>query len=229
MTYYFDVESNLDSGVDSGRSSLARQAYERIKDDIMDQRLLPRQSLVESELAARYGMSKTPIREALLGLTREGLIELNSFRGGRVRDFTANDAREIYEVRELLEPFALRQAVPHLGDNDGRCLRALLDEAKAAAERGGRRTLSKLNRVFHGSLVARCDNERVIDILSRLQDQIKVMSLRFWNVQATHLHEAYQHEVILAAVEAGDADRAAELLGNHISEFKERYIREWDV
>lgn len=204
-------------------------AYERIKGEILDERLLPRQPLIEAELAAKYGMSKTPVREALLSLAREGLVEMSSFRGGRVRDFTADDAREIYELRELLEPFALRRAVPRLTDSDRRSLRALLDKAQAAAEGGDRRELSRLNCAFHSSLVARCRNEKVIEILAHLQNQVRVMSMRLWNVRATHLREAEQHEAILTAVEAGQADRAAELLGEHISEFRERYVREWDI
>lgn len=211
------------------RESLGRLAYERIKGDILDERLLPRQPLIEAELAAKYGMSKTPVREALLSLAREGLVEMSSFRGGRVRDFTADDAREIYELRELLEPFALRRTVPRLTDGDRRSLRDLLDKARAAAEGGDRRELSRLNCAFHGSLVARCRNEKVIEILAHLQNQVRVMSLRLWNVRATHLREAEQHEAILTAVEAGQADRAAELLGAHISEFRERYVREWDI
>jgi DNA-binding GntR family transcriptional regulator len=53
------------------------------------------------------------------------------------------------------------------------------------------------------------------------------MSLRLWSVQATHLHEASQHEAVLAAIEAGEVGRAARLLREHISEFKDRYICEW--
>lgn len=203
-------------------------AYERIKGEILDERLLPRQPLIEAELAAKYGMSKTPVREALLSLAREGLVEMSSFRGGRVRDFTSDDAREIYELRELLEPFALRRAVPRLTDADRRSLRALLDKAQAA-EGGDRRELSRLNCAFHSSLVARCRNEKVIEILAHLQNQVRVMSMRLWNVRATQLWEAEQHRAILTAVEAGQADQAAELLGEHISEFRERYVREWDV
>ena len=208
---------------------MGRLAYERIKGEILDERLLPRQPLIEAELAAKYGMSKTPVREALLSLAREGLVEMSSFRGGRVRDFTADDAREIYELRELLEPFALRRAVPRLTDGDRRSLRALLDKAQAAAEGGDRRELSKLNCAFHSSLVARCRNEKVIEILAHLQNHVRVMSMRLWNVRATHLREAEQHRAILTAVEAGQADRAAELIGEHISEFRERDVNEWDV
>jgi DNA-binding GntR family transcriptional regulator len=201
--------------------------HERIKNDILDQRLLPRQPLVEAELATEYQVSKTPVREALLTLAREGLVELNSFRGGRVRNFTADDAREIYEVRELLEPFALGRAVPHLGEDLG-TLRSLLDEAKTAAESGERRRLSELNRRFHDMLVARCGNGRVVEILDQLQDQVRIISLRFWNVRATYLQEAEQHAAILAAIEAGDARGAAELLRLHIVEFKERYVDTWE-
>lgn len=223
------MEPNAGRASGNKRESLGRLAYERIKGEILDERLLPRQPLIEAELAAKYGMSKTPVREALLSLAREGLVEMSSFRGGRVRDFTADDAREIYELRELLEPFALRRAVPRLTDGDRRSLRALLDKAQAAAERGDRRELSRLNCAFHSSLVARCRNEKVIEILAHLQNQVRVMSMRLWNVRATHLREAEQHRAILTAVEAGQADQAAELLGEHISEFRERYVREWDV
>lgn len=223
------MEPNVGRASGNKRESLGQLAYERIKGDILDERLLPRQPLIEAELAAKYGMSKTPVREALLSLAREGLVEMSSFRGGRVRDFTADDAREIYELRELLEPFALRRAVPRLTDDDRRSLRDLLEKAQAAAEGGDRRELSRLNCAFHGSLVARCRNEKVIEILAHLQNQVRVMSLRLWNVRATHLREAKQHEAILTAVEAGQADRAAELLGEHVSEFRERYVREWDI
>jgi DNA-binding GntR family transcriptional regulator len=223
------MEPNVGRASGNKRESLGRLAYERIKGEILDERLLPRQPLIEAELAAKYGMSKTPVREALLSLAREGLVEMSSFRGGRVRDFTADDAREIYELRELLEPFALRRAVPRLTDADRRSLRDLLDKAQAAAEGGDRRELSRLNCAFHSSLVARCRNEKVIEILAHLQNQVRIMSLRLWNVRATHLREAEQHEAILTAVEAGQADRAAELLGEHISEFRERYVREWDI
>lgn len=221
------MKSEVGQKVDGRREPLAQAAYGRIKGEILDQRLLPRQPLVEAELAAQYGMSKTPIREALLTLAREGLVEFSPFRGGRVRDFTADDAREIYEVRELLEPFALERSALHIGEDERRSLRSLFEEARATAESGERRKLARLNRAFHSALVIRCGNERVIGILAQMQDQVTVMSLRLWNVQATHLHEADQHEAVLVAMEAGEIGQAAVLLREHISEFKERYIREW--
>lgn len=168
----------------NGREPLTSQAYGRIKADILSQRLLPRESLIEAEVAAYYEMSKTPVREAMLALSREGLLEINAFRGMRVRDFTAEDAREINELRELLEPTALRQSVPLMDEEDRRRLRELLEEAKAAAARGDHQEMSRINQEFHGVLAARCGNTRMIEMLGRLQDQVRVMALRFWRVSA---------------------------------------------
>src|SRR5215210_4110322 len=131
------------------RSSLTSQAYERIKDDIFRQRLLPREPLVEAELARVYGMSKTPVREALLLLAQRGLVEANSFRGGRVRGFTTEDVREIYELRAVLEPFALERSVLRMDGEDHGLLLSTLEDADAAIDRGDLQELARLNRAFH--------------------------------------------------------------------------------
>jgi|SRR5829696_2588654 len=206
------------------RSSLTTQVYERIKDDIFRQRLLPREPLVEAELARVYGMSKTPVREALLLLAQRGLVEADSFRGGRVRDFTAEDVREIYELRAVLEPFALEQSVPRMDEDDHGLLLSMLENADAAIERGDLQELARLNRAFHNALVARCDNSRIVETLAQLQDQLRTIALRSWREHPTYLREAQQHKEILATIRNGDARRAAELLGGHIAAFREQYI-----
>ena len=207
------------------RGSLTRRAYERIKDDIFRQRLLPRESLAEAELATSYGMSKTPVREALLLLARDGLVESSPFRGGRVRDFTVEDVREIYEMRAVLEPSALEQAIPNMNEEDRALLRSVLEDADSATEKGDLYELSRFNRAFHDALVAQCNNSRMTETLAQLQDQLRVIALRSWRQRPTYLHEARQHKEILAAIRSGNASLATELLHKHIVEFKEQYTR----
>ncbi len=207
------------------QSSLAQCVAQRVKEDIFNQRLLPRESLVEAELAEAYGVSKTPVREALLSLTRVGLVEIDSFRGARVRGFTAEDVREIYEVRVLLEPFGVETAVPRMEDGDRVLLRSLLEEADAAAEGDDLLRLSAINRDFHRALVVRCGNSRIVETLDHLQDQLRVIALLSWFSKPTYPQEAQQHKEIVAAVEAREASRAAELLRAHIVDFKDRYVR----
>src|SRR5215218_8438550 len=173
------------------QGSLGPRVAERIKDDIFRARLLPREPLIEAELAAAHGVSKTPVREALSSLARAGLVDLDPFRGARVRDFTADDVREIYEMRVLLEPFALEKAVPRMDENDRGLLSSLLDDADAAAES---------------------------------QDQLRAIALRSWMLTPTYPREAEQHRRVAEAVASGDADRAADLLRDHIVGFKEQFV-----
>lgn len=214
--------------VENKRKPLTQKAYQTLKDEILDQKLLPRQALVEAELASQYGMSKTPVREALVTLAREGLVEIDAFRGGRVRDFTSEDVREIYELREVLEPFALERSAPVMDEEDRQNLRRILEEAESAMEESQQRKLARLNRAFHNALFTKCGNSRVIETLSRMQDQIQAIALRFWRMQASYLEEAEQHNAVLEAIEANNPRQAAELLREHIAEAREKYIRQWD-
>jgi DNA-binding GntR family transcriptional regulator len=164
------------------------------------------------------------VREALSSLARAGLVDVDPFRGARVRDFTADDVREIYEMRVLLEPFALEKAVPRMDENDRGLLSSLLDDADAAAERQDLYSLSGLNRAFHDALVARCGNGRIIQTMGQIQDQLRAIALRSWMLTPTYPREAEQHRRVAEAVASGDAGRAADLLRDHIVGFKEQFV-----
>lgn len=183
---------------------------------------------MEAELAAAYGMSKTPVREALLALSREGLVEIAPSRGMRVRHFSGDDIRDIYELRAVLEPLALLKAAPRLTDAHRERLRGILVAADAAALVGDRRELSHLNREFHDQLVSKCRNRRVVEILGQLHDQLRLIALLFWSVRPTYEHESKQHWSVLQALDEGEAELAAERLRFHITEFCERYVSQLD-
>ncbi len=211
-------------GAGTGSVPLARRTYELIKEDILTQRLLPRETLIEAELSERYGVSKTPVREALLALAQAGLVESLAFRGWRVKHFTADDAREIYEIREVLEPHALKAAIPHVTEEHHALLRRILSDARQAIDDGELSTLSRLNRLYHVELIKPCGNSRIVGFLHRLQDQLRVMAVRTWLQAASYHREADQHEAILAAAEAQASELAAQLLREHIVEFRHRYV-----
>jgi DNA-binding GntR family transcriptional regulator len=207
------------------QGSLGPRVAGLIKDDIFRGRLLPREPLIEAKLAGTYGVSKTPVREALSSLARRGLVAFDPFRGARVRDFTADDVREIYEVRVLLEPFALQKAVPRMDDDHRSSLFSMLDDADVAARREDLYLLSGLNRTFHDALIARCGNGRIIETVGQIQDQLRAIALRSWMLAPTYAREAEQHRMVAEAVASGDAERAADLLRNHIVGFEEQFVR----
>jgi DNA-binding GntR family transcriptional regulator len=187
-----------------------------IRAAILQGELQPGEALVERDLAARLGVSKTPIREALKVLARSGLISNSPFRGAFVCGVTPELARSIYEVRRLLEPEAVRLS---LTSQDSQRLsegRAVLREARAAGERGDHRALSVYNRRFHRLIYAHSGNDVLTRMLDDVQDQVALIATVAWRRRRTWEREASDHERILAALADLDGNRAADLVRQHI-------------
>src|SRR5580693_9208533 len=138
---------------------------EAIKHAILAGELRPGQSLVEAELAQQLGVSKTPVREALKTLAGAGLVTMSPYKGAAVRVVDADQARQLYDVRLLLEPEALRRSVLN-GHDWAQAQRAL--EAAGTARDLVERNLA--NRDFHAALYAGCGNPLLVGMLADLSD-----------------------------------------------------------
>ncbi|WP_260406666.1 GntR family transcriptional regulator [Microbacterium sp. G2-8] len=192
-------------------------ALQTIKQRILSGQFAPGEALVESELAHELAMSKTPVREALKTLETSGLVVVQPYIGVRVRSLSQADAIAIYETRLLLEPEAVRRSVAR-GVDSARA-RTALEEAQLASDAP---TRSLANRAFHASLWAGAHNAVLTGILEGLRDQTALAAVGTWSRDPSWRGEADEHDRILAAVEAADADRAAELTRRHIAGFLER-------
>ncbi|MCX2182824.1 GntR family transcriptional regulator [Streptomyces sp. SKN60] len=190
---------------------------EAIKHDILTGGLSPGQALVETELAARFGVSKTPVREALKTLAGSGLVVLSQYKGVTVRMVDADMAREVYDVRLLLEPVAVRRSV---------AAGAPLDAARAALERAAvaddpaERSLA--NREFHRSLYLPCGNPLLGRMLDEVRDQAALVSTVAWAAVPSWEREAAEHAEILRLAAAGDAEGAGRAVHAHIASFVAR-------
>jgi DNA-binding GntR family transcriptional regulator len=198
--------------------SRTEAVLDAVKHAILTGRLVPGQALVETELAAQLGVSKTPVREALKTLAGAGLVTINPYRGASVRTVDDKLARSIYDIRLLLEPEALRGAVQH-GDEHLTAAAHALELADAATDRADR---SLANREFHRSLYLGCGNDLMIGILDGLRDQTALVSAMVWARTPSWEQEAAEHQAILDAARSGAADQAAALLREHISAFVTR-------
>jgi DNA-binding GntR family transcriptional regulator len=197
---------------------------EAIKHAILSGELRPGKPLVETDLAEVLGVSKTPVREALKTLAGAGLVTMSPYKGAVVRVVGDAEARQIYDVRLLLEPEALSRAAA-LEHRDWRAAHEALarsDKAPGQAER------SLANRDFHRELYAGCGNPLLVRMLDDLRDQTALVSAAAWRHDPGWLdtpsweQEAAEHRAVLRAAEEGDADRAASLLRAHITSFLQR-------
>jgi DNA-binding GntR family transcriptional regulator len=199
---------------------------EAIKHAILAGELKPGRSLVETDLAAVLGVSKTPVREALKTLAGAGLVIMHPYKGAVVRVVDDEQARHIYDLRLLLEPEALGRAVT-AGYDWQRAHQALVraDASKDQAER------SLANRDFHHELYAGCGNPLLVRMLDDLRDQTALVSAAAWRHDPaagpsgcvpSWEREAGEHRSILNAARDRDPDRAADLLKSHIASFVQR-------
>lgn len=204
-----------------------------IKHAILTGQLRPGHALVETDLAGLLGVSKTPVREALKTLAGAGLVTMSPYKGATVRTVDDDLVRSVYDLRLLLEPEAVRRAVACGGHGEGapsgtsgtpashhwEAARDALRRAERATDRADR---SVANRDFHRALYLNSGNDLLVGVLDDLRDQTALVSAAAWQRAPTWRAEAAEHDAILRAATAGDADTASTLLKAHIEKFLSR-------
>lgn len=192
---------------------------ESIRKAILAGQLAPGTPLVERDIAARMGVSKTPVREALISLSRTGLVAINRHRSMSVATINEDDIRNIYKLRVLLEADAVGQGVPYWDEGAFAEAKTLLGEADKASKSEDWVSLALSGREFHRLAYSRSPNELQVSILDNLQDRVALMGIEAWRVEPTWRTELVEHAAILEAIIQGDADHAADLTRRHVSDF----------
>ena len=186
-----------------------------LRDAILSGRLPAGQSLPQDEIAAQFGLSRIPVREALRQLEGEGWVTLFPHRRAVVSALSYEELREIVEIRVLLETAALRLAIPHLSADD----LARADEILAITDQDGDVAAhwSEHNWDFHATLYAPADRPRLLSMSKSLHDNIDRYLRRYRFILDDYKAQGQrEHREILAACKRRDIDRAVTLLGRHI-------------
>ena len=199
------------------RPSLSDQVYLALREALLSGTLAPGDQLREGEIAQELGVSKTPVREALSVLRAKGLVKSSPTRGIVVIQVDVNAVKQLYEVRALLEPDAVRRALP-MADKElvARASR-LLDKARDYGQQQDFNALSQSNRDFHELLYERCQNLEMQRILNDMRDQFRFVAANGWRGASPSWElERTEHLAILDAVARGDANGVAELSRDHL-------------
>lgn len=201
------------------RVSATDSVYESLREAILSCALAGGTPLIEATLAAQFGVSKTPVREALQRLAHSGLVDMELARGATVHTLTLREIRDISELRSELEPMALRQSIPHMTDDDLHTLRDVLQQARQAIVTHDYQQLSILNSQFHSALYKRTPNQLLTRWLESLGDRRRLISMQGWALENRSSVEWEEHSAIVDALEAGDTDAAVNRLRDHIQRF----------
>lgn len=195
---------------------LADRVYEGVRNAIFSLELPPGAAVVERDLASRFGISKSPVRDALQRLVGQGLLEQSPRRALRVLMIDRQLADEIYELRETLESLAVRLATPHLTVESVGQAHDILNRSATASKHGETAETARLNREFHEIFSSLSGNRALARALSQLQDRVRLIVVLGWRSRPSMIEEHSQHLAVLRAAEARDADAAAQLMFSHV-------------
>jgi DNA-binding GntR family transcriptional regulator len=202
---------------------LADVVYETVRQSIMDKTLPPGTRVTESGIATQLGVSKTPVREALLRLRRIGVIEPDGVRGGHVVRPSRSAIREAYEVREALEVFAVRVVAERVSGTDLERICDAANRSVQCAERGDQAGFRKWDFAFHRAIAEAAANPRLTELIEDVFTLIGTLRQRDfpdsrWSVDCAHAHAR-----IADAITRRDTAAAEAAAREHIRQV-ERYV-----
>ncbi|MEZ4666272.1 MAG: GntR family transcriptional regulator [Thermomicrobiales bacterium] len=210
-----------------GFPSVADSVYDQLWRRVVNREFRPGERLVEDALAQELGTSRTPVREALLRLGQTGLVQVSSRKGFSVPVITPGDVNELYDLRAAIETFAIRRATPLISEEEIATHRGLQQAAlhqSQARDPATAEAFFRADLALHFVLHALGGNRRSARILSEALGQLSLLSMRAAIVPERNQLAIAEHQAILDALEARDADAAAAAMEAHVEAVKERSL-----
>jgi len=198
------------------------QMYERVVSAILDHRLPPGTKLVEDKLAAAFGVSRTRVRPVLVRLAGEQVVTLTPNRGATIAEPTQQEAREVFEARQLIEPRLVELFVAHASADDVRQLRQCIDAEEAARAAGDMRRAIRLAGDFHLLIAERAGHQTLGRLLRELVSRTSLVLMTFSAAHASEREEATacgcrEHRALIDAITLRDTAEAARRMHEHLA------------
>lgn len=211
---------------DEGREvSLKERAYSELKELILSGELQVNSFLSERRLAKQLGMSKTPIRLAVERLESEGFLLVSPQQGIVIKDLSLEEILDYIDYRAALESFVVRRLAGELSERQVDTLKSLVDRQfqELGNTRGedSKAHLVDLDREFHLAFCRILGNRQILAAMERQSDMLFRVADRVFRTHPARLEQSFEeHRELVAAVEKGEADRAAQLVSEHIGKIK---------
>lgn len=211
------------------RRSLGRSVFENLKRAIVKGDLTPDSRVVESRVAEALGISRTPVREAIHKLEREGLVRQGPKGGFFVAGLTSEDMEETFGIRSVLESYAAKlAAIRHL-EGELRPLEEKLEAYQESLDRGNLDALPRINTEFHDLLYGLSRSPKLIKMINGLRDHILRFRLVILKIEEMAKLSNEDHCMMLRAIKGRDAAGVEKLVKKHILRGQDIILRELDM
>ncbi|MEN3161720.1 GntR family transcriptional regulator [Tistrella mobilis] len=198
------------------RPTIAESVQKRLADDILSGELPPGSVIEETHLADRYGVSRTPVREAVRRLAESGLIETRPRQRAVVARPTMSSVLEMFEVMAELEGLCARLAARRITERGRAALQQACADAHAQAVKGDVNAYYEVNERFHELIYEAAHNRYLEQETRRLRDRLRPYRLHQGRSPGRLGRSDDEHGEVMAAILAGEADRAADLMRAHV-------------
>lgn len=204
---------------------LQKRAYSHVRQLIVSGEAPPGSFLSERQLAAKLGMSKTPVHVALERLEAEGFIDVSPQQGIVVREMSVQDLVEHYEFRQAIERFVVGQLAGKLTAEQIKRLKDVLARHKKAVKTGDHVRYVELDSEFHLLLCEFLRNRQITQTIEQLRDKIHQVIQRVTHLDRNRIAEALaEHAALADAIISGDAEAAQRLIVEHLEIGKQRLL-----
>lgn len=193
---------------------LRDKVADELRHRIVNGAYAPGDRLTEDRLAEAFGVSRNPVREAIRVLEAEGLVVAQPRRSAVVASLSAQDLQDLFDVRLALEPVAARLAAERAGPAAAEALAALTEQAEAAATAGELDRVAELNTRFHATICAYSGNVLLRSMAEKLHTRLQWVYRQSAADRAAHSWA--EHASMVAAIRAGDGEKAAVEAANHV-------------
>src|SRR5271154_3838543 len=205
-------------------NNLREQVVEKLRAEILSDRTRAGTIYSVPGVASDLGISTTPVREALLELSRAGFVTPLRNRGFKVEPTTLKDLEDVFALRVLLEKFALETLANQRLTNTGPLV-ALADAVAHAVKRNNLTDYLEADRRFHEALVTRADNPRLTKMIMALRSDMRLYGIDTKEGRERQRASVGEHYQMIEYASAGDAQRIGELITKHILEWKPLFVR----
>jgi len=199
----------------------AEKIYEQLRKDIVNGIYRPRQRLIISGVAERFGASEIPVREAMLRLQSDGLVKSIPYVGTVVAEIDLKDMERIYAIRIQLEGLAVRTAIHNITRKHLDLMEKKIKDIANAIEKRQHEKVSRFNRDFHEIVFSCCDNNYLRKIIFDLWALCFRNDAIFTNMPGVSIRSNNEHRLILGALKKRDGALAEELMVRHLERFSE--------
>lgn len=195
---------------------LREVVFHTLQHAILRGEMKPGERLLEIPLAAKLGVSRTPVREAIRKLEQEGLVRMIPRKGAEVAGITEKDMRDVLEIRRALEELAVKLACEHITEEDKQTLCAAQDKFAQALKSGDVMKIAGMDVEFHDVIYHAAGNRKLIRLLNNIREQMYRYRMEYLKEEATYPGLLKEHYELVEAVCSRQKERAAGIISRHI-------------